>query len=185
MLEVRTRAARSTAHWTASAPIDVVRERLLHEITQSSRARVTTSTSDVIQASVRGNAFSWGERITVRLTPTGNGTSVAVETRPAMPSTLFDWGEGERDIRLLHAAVPGIGSESSEHSLVSGAPARLGRTSRMSKPLGWFVVVVAVLALTLALFNLVVNTERVWSWLPLLVLMSLALVVTVNDLRRR
>jgi hypothetical protein len=185
MLEVRTRAARSTAQWTASAPVDVVRERFLHEISQSARARVTMSASDVIEASVRGNAFSWGERITVRLTPTGNGTSVAVETRPAMPSTLFDWGEGERDIRLLHAAVLGVGGESSEHPPVNGAPARLGRTSRMAKPLGWFVVVVAVIALMFALFNLVVNTERVWSWLPLLVIMSLALVVTMDDLRRR
>lgn len=185
MLEVRTRAARSTAQWTASAPIDLVRERLLHEIAQSSRARVTTSTSDVIEASVRGNAFSWGERITVRLTPTGSGTRVAVETRPSMPSTLFDWGEGERDIRLLHAAVPGIGSEPSGHPLVSGAPARLGRTSGMSKPLAWFVVGVAVFALMLAVFNLLVNAEHVWSWLPLLVLMSIALAVTVTDLRRR
>jgi hypothetical protein len=55
----------------------------------------------------------------------------------------------------------------------------------MAKPLGWFVVVVAVIALMFALFNLVVNTERVWSWLPLLVIMSLALVVTMDDLRRR
>lgn len=55
----------------------------------------------------------------------------------------------------------------------------------MSKPLAWFVVVVAVFALMLAVFNLLVNAEHVWSWLPLLVLMSIALAVTVTDLRRR
>lgn len=185
MLEVRTRAARSTALWTASAPVDVVRERLLNEIAQSPRAQLMTSTNDAIEASVRGNAFSWGERITVRLTPTTGGTSVAVEMRPVMPFTLFDWGEGERDIRLLHAAVPGIDGGSGQQSVVDGAPARLGRTSRLTKPLGWSVVFVAGVMLVLALVNLVVNTERIGSWLPLLVLMSFALIVVLRDLRRR
>ena len=185
MLEVRTRAARSTALWTASAPVDVVRERLLNAIAQSSRARLMTSTNDAVEISVRGNAFSWGERITVTLTPTTGGTSVAVETRPVVPSTLFDWGEGERDIRLLHAAVPGIDGGSGQQSVVDGAPARLGRTSRLSKPLGWSVVFVAGVMLVLALVNLVVNTEHIGSWLPLLVLMSFALIVVLRDLRRR
>jgi hypothetical protein len=185
MLEVKTRAARSTALWTASAPVDVVRERLLSEIAQSSRAQLISSTNDAIEASVHGNAFSWGERITVTLTPTIGGTSVAVETRPVMPFTLFDWGEGERDIRLLHAAVPGVDGGSGQPSAVDGAPAKLGRTSRLSKPLGWSVVIVAGVMLVLALVNLVVNTERIGSWLPLLVLMPFALIVVLRDLRRR
>ncbi|MFJ3384048.1 MULTISPECIES: hypothetical protein [unclassified Curtobacterium] len=185
MLEVRTRAARSTALWTAPAPVDLVRERLLNEIAQSSRAQLMTSTNDVIEASVRGNAFSWGERITVTLTPTTGGTSVAVETRPVMPFTLFDWGEGERDIRLLHAAAPGMDSDSGQQSAVDGAHSRLGRTSRFAKPLGWFVVFVAGAMLVLALVNLVVNTERIGSWLPLVVLMPFALIVVLRDLRRR
>lgn len=184
MLEVQTRAARSSARWTTPASIDAVRERLLDEIAQSARARVTSSTQDVIQASVQGNAFSWGERITVRLTPATGGTNVAVETRPMVPFTLFDWGEGERDIRLLHAAVPATDDGGLDQHQVHGGPPRLGRTSRMSKPLGWSIVVVAVLAVVLALVDLVVNTANVLSWLPLLVIMSIVLVVVVRDLRR-
>lgn len=169
----------------APAPVDVVRERLLNEIAQSPRAQLMTSTNDAIEASVHGNAFSWGERVTVRLTPTTGGTNVAVETRPVMPFTLFDWGEGERDIRLLHAAVPGIDGGSGQQPIVDDAPARLGRTSRLSKPLGWSVVFAACVMLALALVNLLVNIERIGSWLPLLVLMPFALIVVLRDLRRR
>lgn len=185
MLEVRTRAARSTASWAVPAPVDVVRERLLNEIAQSSRAELVTSTDDGVEASVRGNAFSWGERITVTLAPTTGGTSVSVRTRPVMPFTLFDWGEGERDIRLLQGAASGMDGGSGQDAVVDGAPARLGKTSRLSKPVGWFVVVVAGLLIALGLVNMVVNTEHIGSWLPILVLMSFALVVVLRDLRRR
>lgn len=185
MLEVRTRAARSTASWTVPASIDVVRARLLNEVGQSPRARLLTSTNDTIDASVQGNAFSWGERITVRLTPTNGGTSVTAETRPVMPLTLFDWGEGERDIRLLHEAVPGMDGSSSQQAVIDGAPARLGKTSKFSRPVGWSVVVVAGLMIALGLVNLVVNTEHVESWLPLLVLATFALIIVLRDLRRR
>jgi Flp pilus assembly protein TadB len=102
-----------------------------------------------------------------------------------MPFTLFDWGEGERDIRLLHDAVPGIDGDSGQQAVVDGAPARLGRTSGLSKPVGWFVVVIAGIMLALGLVNLVVNTERIASWLPLLVLMPFALIVVLRDLMRR
>jgi hypothetical protein len=185
MLEVRTRAARSTARWTAPAPVDAVRARLLEEIAQSSRARLTSAPGDTIEASVQGNAFSWGERISIVLTPTGGGTDVVVQTRPVMPLTLFNWGEGERDIRLLHDAVPGNGRDPDRQTATDVPPVRLGRTSRLSAPFGWSLVVVAGLMIALALVNLVVNTERVGSWLPLLVVMSLALVVVLRDLRRR
>ncbi|WP_420368761.1 hypothetical protein [Curtobacterium sp. L1-20] len=102
-----------------------------------------------------------------------------------MPFTLFDWGEGERDIRLLHGAASAMDGGSGQDAVVDGAPARLGKTSRLSKPVGWFVVVVAGLLIALGLVNMVVNTEHIGSWLPILVLMSFALVVVLRDLRRR
>lgn len=185
MLEVRTRAARSTASWTVPASIDVVRARLLTEVGQSPRARLLTSTNDTIDASVQGNAFSWGERITVRLTPTNGGTTITAATRPVMPLTLFDWGEGERDIRLLHDAVPGVIDGSRQQALIDGVPARLGRTSKASRPVGWFVVVGAGLMIALGLVNLVLNTEHVGSWLPLVGLAAFVLIIVLRDLRRR
>ena len=49
--------------------------------------------------------------------------------------------------------------------------------------MAWFCVVVASFAMLLALFNLIFNTELVWSWLPLFILMPLSLVVGVRSLR--
>ncbi|TFB66851.1 hypothetical protein [Cryobacterium sp. Hz9] len=53
----------------------------------------------------------------------------------------------------------------------------------LSRPMAWFCVVVASLVMLLALFNLIFNTELVWSWLPLFILMPLSLVVGVRSLR--
>ncbi|WFR68000.1 hypothetical protein P9139_06505 [Curtobacterium flaccumfaciens] len=39
--------------------------------------------------------------------------------------------------------------------------------------------------LALGLVNLVVNTEHIGSWLPLLVLMPFALIIVLRDLMRR
>jgi len=185
MVEVTTRAARSTAQWTVPAPLDAVRARLIGEVERSSRARLTSNTDDELQVSVQGNAFSWGEVITVTMTPVTGGTSVAVETRPTMGLTLFDWGEGARDIRLLHAAVPGIGSGPDEQPEGGPARARLGSTSRLSRPVGWFVVAVACAFIAVALFEMVVDSAHMVAWLPMLALMMVALVVVVRDLQKR
>jgi hypothetical protein len=48
----------------------------------------------------------------------------------------------------------------------------------------WLAVVVSSLALLLALVNLVINTERIGSWLPLLVLMPWTLFYAIRSLRK-
>jgi uncharacterized integral membrane protein len=48
----------------------------------------------------------------------------------------------------------------------------------------WLALIVASLSLVLALVNLVINTERVGSWLPLLVLMPWPLILALRSLRR-
>ena len=53
----------------------------------------------------------------------------------------------------------------------------------LPRPLAWFCVVVASLMLLLALFNVIVSIEAVFSWLPLFILMPLTLAVGVRSLR--
>ncbi|MBP1240175.1 hypothetical protein ABID92_001873 [Frigoribacterium sp. PvP120] len=48
----------------------------------------------------------------------------------------------------------------------------------------WSALVVASHSLVLALVNLAINTERVGSWLPLLVLMPWPLILELRSLRR-
>lgn len=49
----------------------------------------------------------------------------------------------------------------------------------------WFALVIASLGLALSFYNLFVNTDRVGSWLPLLVIMPFTLAYAIVSLRMR
>ncbi|PSL38931.1 hypothetical protein CLV49_2562 [Labedella gwakjiensis] len=49
----------------------------------------------------------------------------------------------------------------------------------------WFALVIATLGLALSFFNLFVNTDRVGSWLPLLLIMPFTLAYAIASLRLR
>lgn len=54
-----------------------------------------------------------------------------------------------------------------------------------SRQFAWFALVTAVLMILLGLFNLVANTARIGSWLPLLLIMPWVLYVAIWSLRAR
>jgi hypothetical protein len=54
---------------------------------------------------------------------------------------------------------------------------------RVRPLLAWFYTIVASLFLLLALVNLIINTQRLGSWLPLLVIMWWPLTIGLYSLR--
>ncbi len=52
------------------------------------------------------NWRTWGDLITVEFdSQDDGGTSVSVRTTPSLPLWLYDWGQGAKDIRLIHEAL--------------------------------------------------------------------------------
>ncbi|TCL72482.1 MULTISPECIES: hypothetical protein [unclassified Curtobacterium] len=188
MLDVTTSAARSSAEWELAMPLEEAHQRVLRAVAGMPRVRVRSVAEDRIELSVLGNFSSWGEVISIELTPAAGGTALRVRTRPIVPFTLLDWGEGARDIRALHAAVAyddgGGGGAAGLAGGSTGEPSpQLGRLAPWPEPFAWFAVVTASVLLLLALVNLVLNSSHIGSSLPLLVLMPFSLVFGIRSLR--
>lgn len=183
MLEVRTRAARSTASWIVAKPLEETHRLFVRVATSTQRARITSSADTRVEFGVRGNLYSWGEVITIDLAPTIGGTSVTARSRPTVPTTLFDWGEGARDIRALHDAVGHASGTGDGEAGIAAVAANVGQLSPWPKPFAWFSAITGALMLLLALVNLVINTASIGSWLPLLILGPFTLVYAIRSLR--
>lgn len=188
MLDVTTSAARSSAEWELAMPLEEAHQRILRAVAGMPRVRVRSVGEERIELSVLGNFYSWGEVVTIELTPVAGGTGLRVRTSPTVPFTVVDWGEGARDIRALHAAVAhddgGGGGEADLAGRSTGEPSQqLGRFAPWPKPFAWVAVVTASVLLLLALVNLVLNSNHIGSSLPLLVLMPFSLVFGIWSLR--
>lgn len=55
-----------------------------------------------VSASIAMGFFSWGEQLTVRLSPTGD---VHIQSQCAFPLQLVDWGKNSRNCRRFLEAV--------------------------------------------------------------------------------
>src|SRR5690625_7235966 len=63
----------------------------------------------VIHAATEMNWRTWGERITVSLTPVPEGTNVAIRSQCAVPLPLVDMGKHKANVETIAAGgtVPG------------------------------------------------------------------------------
>ncbi|KQO62707.1 hypothetical protein ASF23_07000 [Curtobacterium sp. Leaf261] len=103
MLDIRTRWSRSTAAFAVSVDPGAAREALVSAIagTRGLHVRYVTERTVVLMSSL--GWATWGELVTVELQPKhGGGTDVSVRTAPPVPLTLFDFGQGAKDIRVVH-----------------------------------------------------------------------------------
>lgn len=188
VLRIETRRARSTATWTAPFRPDETHDRILAAVAASHRTSLRSDTGDRLVLGAKGTLYTWGTTITIDLAPVAGGTLVVAHTTPIVRTTLLDWGEGPRDLRALHDAVM---PADAERPAASGSghhptqPPVLGGFRAWGKGFAWTAVIAASLLLALALVNLVINTERIGTWLPLLILMPFSLVWGLRSLRSR
>lgn len=61
----------------------------------------------------------------------------------------------------------------------------MGSLIPLPRALAWFVASAVVLLLALGLLNLIINTGRIGSWLPLVVIMPWSLYLGVWSLRNQ
>ncbi|EFC86519.1 hypothetical protein FrEUN1fDRAFT_0414 [Parafrankia sp. EUN1f] len=82
----------------------VIHRRVL-EVLPALRARVVADDSGHVVARTRVDMRTWGERITVDLRPSTDGTEVTVRSVPRVRWTLIDYGRGRRNVEALVRAL--------------------------------------------------------------------------------
>jgi hypothetical protein len=104
-VDVKTVRARSSAEFVLDGAVDVVEQRLADVIERTARFRLRERRADRIEATARANWATWGARITLVLWPEAAArTRVRVHVDPLVQTTLFDYGQGRRDIQTLYEA---------------------------------------------------------------------------------
>ncbi|TCK61357.1 hypothetical protein [Curtobacterium sp. PhB136] len=106
MLEIHTRWSRSSARFSLPLAPDTVKDRLVAaaEDIRGMRVRYVTARRVVLMSSPSWT--TWGDLITVELdAQEDGGTSVEVRTAPSLRLSFSDWGQGAKDIHLIHEAL--------------------------------------------------------------------------------
>jgi hypothetical protein len=106
MPDVLTSNGRSTSSFVLDDRVDVAEQKLVAIINASPRFTLRERRAERIAASARVNWATWGERITIELSPEGTErTTVTIRVEPTVPTTRWDWGQGRRDIEAIHGAI--------------------------------------------------------------------------------
>lgn len=87
----------------ARGSVDTVRAAVLGFAQEQGWGVEPSDGPDALAFRMSASLFSWGQRITVTLTPAGEHTAVAVRTK--VVGQLFDWGQGKRIVAALSTAL--------------------------------------------------------------------------------
>lgn len=104
--EVSSKAARTHAEASVPAPIEALPGLCSRAVQQEPRFSLRSSTERHVELRRRVNWKTWGELVSVdfkRLDEDHTLVSIAVE--PLLGTTLFDYGQGERDATDLLRAI--------------------------------------------------------------------------------
>lgn len=113
MLDILTQRGRATAHFTIDGTVEQVRARVKAMVERERRFRWREGGDETVVLDTAANWATWGERMTITLGVAGmTSTSVMVRVEPKVRTTVIDWGQGARDIGLLHAFLTAAGDPS-------------------------------------------------------------------------
>lgn len=104
--DISTRLARSTGVLTVPASVDEVVRAIadLSKIVTWLRPVHLSTAGAEFKRDL--NFWTWGLRITLSFRPLGpDRTHISAKAVPKLPTTLFDWGQGARDLRTLLGAI--------------------------------------------------------------------------------
>lgn len=74
-------------------------------MTDDTKARPKSITDTTFTARVPINFSSWGENITIVLSPLDGGTRVSVRSTCAFPLQVVDWGKNRRNVTHILASI--------------------------------------------------------------------------------
>lgn len=104
---VRTGPMRSTYDQSLdlTAGYDQTHEAIRQVITDDTEARPKNVTDTTFTASVPISFSSWGEKLTIALSPLNGGTHVSVRSTCLFPLQIVDWGKNRRNVTRLLASI--------------------------------------------------------------------------------
>lgn len=113
MLDILTQRGRATAYFTIDGTVGQVHARVRAIAERERRFRWREGGNDTVVLDTAANWATWGERMTITLGVAGlASTAVMVRVDPKVRMTVIDWGQGARDIGLLHAFLTDAGHSS-------------------------------------------------------------------------
>ncbi len=74
----------------------------VEQVPKASDVRVDAA-SATLEARVNGTWASWGERIECRVTPADGATEVSIRSRPALRTTIVDYGKNRENVERIRA----------------------------------------------------------------------------------
>lgn len=96
------RSARSEGRAEVSAALDEVPRLLEDAVARIPTLRVESTAPATARVTRGFSWWSWGERITLRYRPAGEGsTEISARCAPILCITVYDWGQGAADLELL------------------------------------------------------------------------------------
>ncbi|MDX6263764.1 MAG: hypothetical protein QOH84_5452 [Kribbellaceae bacterium] len=103
---ISTKMARSTGTVVLPVPVDVV-VGVVDRVSQAMpRLRLMHLSAAGATVDCKMNIWTWGLRITLSFRQLGpDQTQIWAECKPKLVTTLFDYGQGERDLRALLVAI--------------------------------------------------------------------------------
>jgi hypothetical protein len=98
--------ARSTAAFRVAIRVGQMPEIVDQAASKLRGLKVISTSASSVELSRSITWRTWGERLTVTFSQLDDlHTDVSIESRPSLPTTLTDYGQGAIDIRRLHAAI--------------------------------------------------------------------------------
>lgn len=101
--EIETQAARSEASLLVPASPEAVREAVRHAAT--GQFQLVGEQAGKLALQRRMNLATWGMTLRVTVTSTAEGTRIHAFEEPRLGTTIFDWGQGRRDIVHLFERI--------------------------------------------------------------------------------
>jgi hypothetical protein len=125
MIDISTERGRATAHFTIEGTVDQVQARVRAIAERERRFRWHEAADGTLVLNTAANWATWGETMTIILGVAGmTRTSVSVRVEPKVRTTITDWGQGSRDIRLLHERLTAPDDPNHRHSQRDSRPVR-------------------------------------------------------------
>ena len=103
------RVAGKSATWTFGTtlemPLPTAREAVLQAMYGLNRVKVLRDSDGVVEARTGVSLASFGEIVRAELVEDRGTTKVQLESRPALRTTLVDWGKNKRNLSALQRAL--------------------------------------------------------------------------------
>ena len=88
-----------------STELDRTCEAVRYAITNDAEAEAKDIADGVFTARVPMSTSSWGERLTVTVSPLDRGTRVTARSTCSFPLQIIDWGKNRRNVTRILARV--------------------------------------------------------------------------------